>query len=627
MTDLIPALQAALRDALRPLLPDPALADALEIPVQPVPDDKPGDYGSAVAFGLAKALRRPPPQIAAELAAAVVVPAGFARVEAVGPYLNAYVDPGAFVRAVVEAPLDLPSSGRKVVVEHTSVNPNKEAHVGHLRNVVLGDALARIERAAGHRVEVQNYIDDTGRQAAESLFAIDYFGETPPPDEKYDHWLGRLYVRLGEAKATDGPAIEAGVGAVMHRLERGELRDAVERIVRAQLATYHALGATYDLLVWESDVVAAGFLQRGLDVLRRLPTVARPSEGKFAGAWVMDVSEFLPGLEEPLVVLVRSDGNAMYVAKDIGYHLWKVGRLEGMAYRPFAAQPSGAALWTTHPAGDPAVPGHDFGHADQVVNVIDVRQAHPQAIVRAALELTRAATDGPTARSADEAVLHHLAYEVVTLEGQAMSGRKGVTLAIDDVLEEAVRRARAVVAEKQPDLPEIDAVARAVGVGALRFAMLKSEAKRVIDFRWEQALSLAGDSAPYVQYAHARAGSILRAAAAAGLAPAAGDAPDAGWSALGALEVRLARVVARYLDVVRAAAHDDAPHVVAQYALDLATAWNGYYNHRGPDGRPDTAVLKSPPGLREARLALVGRVRDTLARSLGLLGIEAPEQM
>ncbi|MDA0699785.1 MAG: arginine--tRNA ligase [bacterium] len=624
MTDLIPALQAALRAAIRPLLPDPASADALDVPVLAVPDDKPGDYGSPVAFGLAKTLRRPPPQIAAELAASVVLPAGVARVEAVGPYLNAYVDPGAFVRTLVEAPADLPATGRKVVVEHTSVNPNKEAHVGHLRNVVLGDALARIERAAGHRVEVQNYIDDTGRQAAESLFAIAYFGETAPTDEKYDHWLGRLYVRLGEAKATDAATIDAGVSEVMHRLERGELRADVERIVRAQLATYHALGAEYDLLVWESDVVAAGFLQRGLEVLERLPTVSRPTDGKFAGALVMDVSTFLPGLEEPHVVLVRTDGNAMYVAKDIGYHLWKVGRLDGMAYRPFADQPSGSTLWTTHPEGAAAVPDRDFGHAQQVVNVIDVRQAHPQAIVRAALELTRAGT-GDAAASVDdaEAVLHHLAYEVVTLEGQAMSGRKGVTLAIDAVLEEAVRRARAVVEEKQPDLPAIDAVARAVGVGALRFAVLKSEARRVIDFRWEQALSLAGDSAPYVQYAHARAGSILRAAA-AGVAD---DLADADWDALGGLEVKLAQVVARYPDVVRAAAHDDAPHIVAQYALDLATAWNGYYNHRGADGKPDTAVLRSAPGLREARLALVGKVRDTLARTLGLLGIEAPEQM
>jgi arginyl-tRNA synthetase len=633
MTDLIPALQAALRDALRPLLPDPTLADALEIPVQPVPDDKPGDYGSAVAFGLAKALRRAPPQIAAELAAAVVVPAGFARVEAVGPYLNAYVDPGAFVRAVVAAPLDLPASGRKVVVEHTSVNPNKEAHVGHLRNVVLGDALARIERAAGHRVEVQNYIDDTGRQAAESLFAIDYFGEAPPPDEKYDHWLGRLYVRLGEAKATDGPAIEAGVAAVMHRLERGELRDAVERIVRAQLATYHALGASYDLLVWESDVVAAGFLQRGLDVLRRLPTVTRPSEGKFAGAWVMDVSEFLPGLEEPLVVLVRSDGNAMYVAKDIGYHLWKVGRLEGMAYRPFAPQPSGDALWTTHPAGDPDVPGHDFGHADQVVNVIDVRQAHPQAIVRAALELTRAAlelslaaTDGPAAPVADEAVLHHLAYEVVTLEGQAMSGRKGVTLAIDDVLEEAVRRARAVVEEKQPDLPEIDAVARAVGVGCapLRDAEERGQARDRLPLG---AGAQPGGGQRPLRPVRPRS---RREHPAGGRRPA--SHPRRRRARRGLERPRRRSRCAwpgrRPLPrVVRAAAHDDAPHVVAQYALDLATAWNGYYNHRGPDGKPDTAVLRSAPGLREARLALVGRVRDTLARTLELLGIGAPEQM
>ena len=634
MTDLIPALQSALREAVRRLLPDPADADDLDVPVLRVPDDKPGDYGSPIAFGLAKALRRNPAQIAAELAATVVPPTGVARLEAVGPYLNAYVDPGAFVRAVVDAPLDLPPTGRKVVIEHTSVNPNKEAHVGHLRNIVLGDAVARIERAAGHRVEVQNYIDDTGRQAAESLFAVRYFGETAPAGEKYDHWLGRLYVRLGEAKERDPEAIDRGVSEVMHQLERGELRHEVERIVRAQLATYHALGAEYDLLVWESDVVDAGFLQRGLEVLEQLPTVTRPTAGKFAGALVMDVSEFLPGLEEPQVVLVRSDGNAMYVAKDIGYHLWKVGRLSGMAFRAFDAQPSGHVLWTTHPEGDPEAEGHDFGHAQQAVNVIDVRQAHPQAIVRAALELTRAASGEGTVTTggstpvddADEAVLHHLAYEVVTLEGQAMSGRKGVTLAIDAVLEEAVRRARAVVVEKQPDLPGVDDVARAVGVGALRFAMLKSEAKRVIDFRWEQALSLAGDSAPYVQYAHARADSILRAAEEAAASAGSVGAP-ADWDALGPLEVKLAQLIARYPEVVRNAAHDDAPHVVAQYALDLATAWNGYYNHRGADGRPDTAVLRAGSGLREARLALVAKVRDTLARTLSLLGVEAPRQM
>jgi len=618
MTDLVPALQAALRDALRALLPDPAAADTFEIPVNRVPDDKPGDYGSPLAFTLAKALRRPPPAIAADLAARVHLPAGVARIEAVGPYLNAYVDPGAFVAGWVETSLELPASGRKVIVEHTSVNPNKEAHVGHLRNIVLGDAIARIKRAAGHRVEVQNYIDDTGRQAAESLYAVDYFAAEYDESTKYDHWLGRLYVALSEAKGHDGERIEAGVRAVMHRLERGELRAEIERIVRAQLSTYHALGAEYDLLVWESDVVAAGLLERGLEVLRPLPNVTTPTEGKFAGALVMDVSAFLPGLEEPLVVLMRSDGNAMYVAKDIGYHLWKVGLLGGLRFAPFAQQPSGEPLFTTAPEGATEVAGRQFGGGDQAVNVIDVRQAHPQAIVRAALEVAR----GHATTSGEGAMLHHLAYEVVTLEGEAMSGRKGITLAIDTVIEEAVRRARAVIDEKSPDLPAAADIARAVGIGALRFAMLKSEAKRIIDFRWEQALSLAGDSAPYVQYAHARADAILRSAADAGIAPSLAEAQR-----LGDLEVKLVLQVARYHDVVRQAAHDDAPHVVAQYALDLATAWNGYYNHRDARGKPDTAVLRSEPGLREARLALVAKVRDTLAAALALLGIEAPPRM
>jgi len=627
MTDLVPALQDAIRGAIRTVIAaDPGMAaatdldvDALDVGVQRVPDDKPGDYGSPVAFVLAKRLRRNPAALAAAIAEHLDLPTGVARVEAVGPYLNVFVDPGAFVRAVLALPAEATPSGRKIVIEHTSVNPNKEAHVGHLRNIVLGDALARIERAAGHEVEVQNYIDDTGRQAAESLFAVGYFGAEHDGTSKYDHWLGALYVRLGQAKDDDGDAIERGVTDVMHALERGDLRAEVERIVRAQLETCFALGVEYDLLVWESDVVAAGFLQRGLDVLQQLPTVTRPTEGKYAGAVVMDVSAFLPGLEEPQVVLVRSDGNAMYVAKDIGYHLWKVGRLDGLRYARFTDQPSGAVLWTSAPTGEASVPGRTFAHGDQAVNVIDARQAHPQTIVRTALQMTGGGKD--------EDSLHHLAYEVVTLEGQPMSGRKGVTLAIDTVIEEAVRRARAVVLEKQPELASADEVARAVGIGALRFAMLKSEARRVIDFRWEHALSLAGDSAPYVQYAHARACSILRAVSAAGVEVRGADTVAADWSALGPLEVRLAGQVARFHDVIAQAAAADAPHVVAQYALDLATAWNGYYNHKGPDGRPDTSVMRATSGQREARAALVAGVRDALARSLQVLGIEAPEQM
>ena len=591
-----------------------ALGAQAEVSVQAVPEGKAGDYGSPVAFGLAKTLRKNPVVIANEILAALTLPTGVARAEAVGPYLNFHLDPGTFVESLVSNPLTLPKRGEKAIVEHTSVNPNKEAHVGHLRNIVLGDACARILKAAGFDVEVQNYIDDTGRQAAESLFAVSYFGETYNGEEKYDHWLGKLYVRLTQAKESDSEKIERGVSAVMHQLERGELRADIEKVLHSQLETYYALGAEYDLLVWESDIVHSGFLAQALDVLKGSEDVFRPTEGKFAGALVMDVSEFLPGLEEPLVVLVRSDGNAMYVAKDIGTQLWKVGLFEGLKFTAFGTQPSGKTLYTSSPTGETHPDGRTFAHGDEVINVIDTRQSHPQTIVKTALALT------DTAQGFDSS--HHLAYEVVTLEGQAMSGRKGVTLAIDTVIAEAKRRARAVVEEKNPDLASIDTVARQVGIGALRFAMLRSEARRIIDFRWEQALNLQGDSAPYVQYAHARACSILRAAEAAGMSEAGAD-----WSRVGGLEVKLAQELARLPEVTEAAAREFAPHIVAQYCLDVATAWNSFYNHRSAEGKPDTQVLKAEPGLREARVALVRKVRDTLADALSLLGIEAPEEM
>jgi len=618
MNDVISALQHAVEGAVAGL-------GAPDVPVliQEVPEGRPGDYGTAVAFTLAKALGRNPAGIAADIVAATALPEGVASASAVGPYINFTVEPAAFLRSVTLEPRSPRAEPLKVVVEHTSVNPNKEAHVGHLRNIVLGDATARLLKAVGHDVEVQNYIDDTGRQAAESIFAVTYFGARYGTEggRKYDHWLGELYVRLAAAKETDGDAIERGVTEVMHRLERGELRPEVERVLKAQLETYHSLGADYDLLVWESDIVQGGLLQRGLEVMEASPHVSRPTEGKYAGALVMDVSEFLPGLEEPLVVLVRSDGNAMYVAKDIGYQFWKAGIFEGLTYERFAVQPSGKPLYTSSPRGELHPDGRSFAHAREIINVIDARQSHPQTIVRTALALSAT----PEGRAAFDHS-HHLAYEVVTLEGQAMSGRKGITLSIDEVAEEATRRARAVVEEKNPGLKDVDLVARQVGIGALRFGMLKSEAKKVIDFRWEQALSLQGDSAPYVQYAHARACSILRAAAAAGLDAAAARA-GADFGQLGPLEVRLARVLRRYADVVEAAAVALAPHSVAQYALDVATAWNSYYNHKDAGGRADTQVMRAGPGLREARLVLVDRVRATLAATLDLLGIAAPGEM
>ena len=609
MKDMKELLQTALTNTLTSMG-----ISTTDVTVQDVPDGKPGDYGSPVAFGLAKQLRKNPALIAQDIIKNLELPEGVAKAEAVGPYINFFVAQSDFVQSVIQSDFGFEKQNHKFIVEHTSINPNKEAHVGHLRNIALGDACARILRAAGYDVEVQNYIDDTGRQAAESLFAMEYFNASYDGSKKYDHWLGELYVKLTKAKETDAETIDAGVSKIMHQLERGELRDDVAKIVRSLLQTSYALGVEYDLLVWESDIVHSGLLDQALAILKKSPYVKQATDGKYAGALIMDVSEFIPGLEESNVVLVRSDGNAMYVMKDIPYQYWKVGLFEGLSFKQFETQPSGKPLYSSDPSGDAHPDGRTFAHADEIVNVIDARQSHPQTIVKTALKLS------DTARGFEQS--HHLAYEVVTLEGEAMSGRKGITLAIDTVIEEAVARAKAKIAESNPQLANIDTVATQVGVGALRFGMLKSEAKRVIDFRWEQALNLTGDSAPYVQYAHARASRILRNAANENI-----RTENADYSQLGELEVKLAQVIARLPDAIKTAARDFAPHVIAQYTLDLATAWNSYYNHKDEKGKPDTQVLRSPEGLREARLALVQKVQATLAYSLSLLGIEAPEEM
>ncbi|HEX2863798.1 MAG TPA: arginine--tRNA ligase [Deinococcales bacterium] len=606
-------LKAQLRQAVQNALPEGS--GDVDVQIQEAPAGKPGDYGTPVAFTLAKALRQNPAQVAASLASRVSLPAGVERVEAVGPYVNFFLDPATFAQEMVQARYSAEPQADKVVIEHTSVNPNKEWHVGHIRGCLLGDAMARIYRAAGYEVEVQNYIDDTGRQAADSLYAARHYGETWDGVTKFDHWLGALYVRLH--RDLEDPAFkaaaEAGIGEVIHQLERGELRGEVERVVRAHLETAYSLGVEYDLLTWESDIVAAGFVARALDILKASPHVFAPTEGKFAGTLVMDLSGFVSGLEEPLKVLVRSNGTFVYETKDIANQYWKFGLFEGLQYRKFTTQPSGRDLWTSAPEGEHEPAGRRFAHGQEAINVIDARQALAQAVVRAGLGLS------PLGEEAAKRSLH-LAFETVLLEGKTMSGRKGITVSADEVIEEAKRRALDVVREKNPNLDAAEDVARMVGVGALRFAFLKAEPGRQIDFRWDQALALQGDAAPVVQYAHARARSIERKARAEALGQ-----PD--FARLGTLEVQLLRVVARYPEVLAACLREHSPHPMAAFALDLANAFNGYYNHKGPDGRPDTAVLGAPEGLREARLAVVTRVADAIREALNVIGISAPDEM
>lgn len=609
MQEIKPQLKASIAHALKAL----GLAELPEIIVQETPPDKEGDYGTPIAMSLARSLRKVPPAIAAEIAQKLALPPWVKRAFVTGGYLNFELE-AAFLAQSASQPTEpfAPEPG-KVLLEHTSVNPNKELHVGHLRNVCLGDSLARILRFAGREVEVMNYIDDTGRQAAESLYALEYFGLGASEGyKKYDHFVGDAYVRLHqemqdpEKKA----AIEHGVQETLYRLERGELRGAVDRILRAQLETMYRLGAEYNALVWESDIVHEGLLEKAMKALEHTPYVSRPSEGKYAGAFVMDMSPFISGLEDPYLVLIRSNGTSTYTAKDIALQFWKMGLLSGVKFKEYDTQPSGHILYSSAPEGRPM----GFGGATETVNVVDARQSHALRIVQASLEVE--------GRHDLAKGCFHLAYETVLLEGKQMSGRKGITVSVDEVMDEAVRRARTIIAEKNPDHPNPDTAAEQVGVGAVRFAMIKTEAKKQIDFRYEQALSFEGDTGPYVQYAFARACSILRKAEDQGLS---GEQPD--FSQATPYEVELSKVLLRFPEAVRDAARAKAPHLLAQYLLDLAAAWNTYYNAKTPDGKPATVVLGAPFGLRGLRLRLVRSLHNTLKMGLGLVGLGAPEVM
>ena len=611
MRDVKAEIRAALKSALERL----GVERPEFIPVELAPKDKPGDYGTPLPFQLARILRKPPPKIAEELAAHLPPIPGVREMIPLGGFLNFVYEPAYLAAAASTPPKPFPKRPGKIAVEHTSVNPNKELHIGHLRNVALGDAVARILDYAGFEVEVENYIDDTGRQAAESLFAIARYGEPPKEGEKYDHYAGRLYVRLHQELGEEGnkAVLEPEIREVLRRLEAGELRGEIEKILRAQLATMWRLGAEYDVLLWESDIVREGLLEKALALLKETPYVFAPQEGKYKGALVFDTSKFIPGLEDPYLVLVRSDGTATYTAKDIALQFWKMGLLEGLKFKPYETQPSGRALYTSHPEGKPM----PFGRASATINVIDVRQSYPQQVLKAALSALG---------REDLAKAHvHLAYETVLLEGKPLSGRKGHVVSVDALIQEAVARARAIVAEKNPDHPDPELAAEQVGIGAIRFAMVKTEPRRQIDFRWDQALSFEGDAGPYLQYAHARAASILRKAREKGLDPEA-PLPEGAEKAATPYEAELAKALLGFPEAVEKSAAEPTPHLLAAYLLDLAAAWNAYYNAK-QGGQPATPVLAAPGELRELRLRLVFTVKETLRQGLSLLGVPAPEVM
>lgn len=640
------------------------------IAIETPPNRTLGDLGTPVAFDLARRLRKAPRMIAQELAEHIGPSPGIARVEAApNGYLNVFLDRPAFLCArlgLAGGLPTLPPPEGKTIVEHTAINPNKAAHIGHLRNAALGDTLVRVLRFRGTPVEVQNYIDDTGVQVADVVVGFQVLEPRSLDDVKaladttrFDYYCWDLYARVTEWYEQDQGRL--GVRAeALHAIEHGTEPAAsmgafiADRIVRCHLKTMARLNIDYELLTWEGDILRLKFWARAFEVLREQGAVFLRTEGRLAGCWVMPIDEDPSAPREEAVeddpeqrekVIVRSNGTVTYVGKDMAYQFWKSGILgRDFHYRRFATRMDGGVLWATTSQEAQAEPSHpSFGGAAATYNVIDVRQSYLQKLLKQAL----IAVGHP----AESDRLTHFSYEMVALShGTArelgfapapdseeakrpfveVSGRKGLGVKADDLIDRVIDKALAEVERRQPELPDAErrVIAADLGVAAVRYFLVKYSRTKVIAFDIDEALSFEGESGPYLQYAVVRANNIFQklqeraglseADLLAGL-PAA--PPDALNGADGDHELwALVLEASRLDDIVEQVVRSLEFAVLAKYGFGLAQMFNAFY-HRAPILNEERAEV------RRWRAAAVVYFRQQLTLVLDLMGIRVPPRM
>jgi arginyl-tRNA synthetase len=645
---------------------DPVLAN---IHVETPPRRALGDLSVPLAFELARRLRKAPRAIAQEIVGALGGMEGVERVDATpNGYVNFFLDRPARLKEWLRSTPPPARAAEKEIVEHTAINPNKAAHIGHLRNAALGDAFGRLLRYLGRRVEIQNYIDDTGVQVADvavgfrelerrDLAAVKALAEST----RFDYYCWDLYAKVTEWYEEDKERLRIRAAA-LHEIERGgnptaELAQFIaDRIVRAHLATMRRLNIDYDLLTWEGDILRLHFWSHAFEYLKRTGAVFLQTEGRLAGCWVMRIEEEgtpadadaaasvePDGADEPREkVIVRSDGTVTYVGKDMAYQLWKFGLLgKDFYYRVFDRATNGRELWSTTSEPAAARQGSpDFGKASWVCNVIDTRQSYLQKLVKQAL-----AALGYEAQAAHSV---HYAYEMVALshptarelgyeasedEGRPfveVSGRRGLGVKADDLIDRLTNKAASEVAKRNPDLPqdEMGRIAEAIAVAAVRYFMVKFSRGKVIVFDIDEALSFEGESGPYLQYAVVRANNIFhKLREREGLSEAAvidalpGTPVDSITTGEESHDLwGLVLEAARLDEIVDQAVRTLELSVLAKYAFGLAQAFNGFY-HKYPilnEERRDVQIW---------RAAVVAFYRAQLTRALDLMGCTVPMRM
>jgi arginyl-tRNA synthetase len=623
-----------------------------------------GEYALPLSFELAKTLRKPPRKIAEEIVGAIGSIPGFDRLEVAGAgYINARVNRREAARLLLQedAQERTESPGaEKILVEHTSINPNKAAHIGHLRNAVLGDTFVRLLRASGAHVDVQNYIDNTGVQVADVVVGFLYLERKTQNDvekliaqgatgRRFDYYCWDLYARISQWYEGDKEHLNLRL-QTLHDIERGGNPAAAmgklisDAIIRRHLETMQRLGIQYDFLPQESEILHLHFWELAFAQLKQKEVLYLETEGKNKGCWVMKRATAKPaeqpapqppaegqaGPDEDAKVIVRSNGTVTYVGKDIAYHLWKFGLLgKDFGYRKFYRYPEGHDVWISAESGEKDHP--HFGGVHAIYNVIDSRQNDPQNNV---IEAIRGL--GYTEQAEN---FHHFSYEMVALTPRCaaelgyevaeedkkrayieVSGRRGFGVKADDLIDSLIAAAQQEVDARHAEMPESERreIAVQIAVGALRYFMLKFTKGTVIAFDFKEALSFEGETGPYAQYAIVRASNIFRKG---GLSPedALGGPIDERFlhdDELWELWLRAGQLS----HMVQQCVATTEPAYAAKYAFQLAQQFNNFYHKHH-------ILTEADEARKRFLLATAAVVRRALIDCLAMMGIDAPSVM
>ncbi|HTV08536.1 MAG TPA: arginine--tRNA ligase [Candidatus Aquilonibacter sp.] len=665
-------LQQTIQARIQALLSERYGVELAQLAVELPPKLEFGEMALPVAFELAKRVKKAPRAIAQELQPELAAIDGVASVEIAGAgYLNIKLDRAAMVKRIAaDEHANVGGDGFRLI-EHTSINPNKAAHVGHLRNAILGDSFARMVRPddykQGYATGVQNYIDNTGVQVADIVVAMTalkgfdlngvrgWMTELLETNTRLDYACWDLYAQVSQWYEADPGQAAARKQLrldTLHAIEHGgnetaEIADLIATgVLRRHLETMERLGIEYDFLPRESEILHLHFWEAARALMVERGVLYKETAGKNAGCWVMrraGAAPLSPGeVDEDAKIIVRSNGTVTYVGKDIAYHLWKFGLLgRDFGYARFREYPTHTCWVSTTHGEDPRPDlGLGFGHADAVYNVIDSRQDDPQAQVKEALRAlgyeheadrythVNYAFVGLTPRTAEE-----LGYVLSDEDkGRAfieVSGRKGFGVKADDLIDRMIAAAQAEVDARHSEVDEAERaeIANAIGVGALRYFMLRFTRNTLIAFDFRDALSFEGETGPYAQYAAVRAANIFRK----------GEADEAdvlrelqsmdadalalllsGEDGTSVWEVWLA--AARVSLVLEQAIAAAEPAVLAKYAFTLAQTFSNFYHkHR--------VLTESDPARKTLLFATAAVARREITRVLGWLGISVPAAM